>query len=181
MQNIRLATLDDAAAITDIYRPYVLDTAISFESEAPSGAEMRGRIEQNLGSFPWLVWEENGSILGYAYAGAFKSRCAYSWSVESTVYVRQNFHKKGIGKMLYRDLLERLKSQGAVNVIGGIALPNAASVGLHESLGFKQVAQFKDIGFKLGRWWDVGYWQLQLQKPAEPAALRCAGSPTSTE
>lgn len=172
MSNIRSAILDDAAAIAEIYKPYVIDTAISFEIEPPSKIEMSERIRQNLETFPWLVWEEENSILGYAYASPFKSRCAYSWSVESTVYVRQNFHGKNIGKRLYVNLLETLSAQGAVNVIGGIALPNAASVGLHESLGFKQVAQFKDVGFKLGRWWDVGYWQLQLQKPMEPVALR---------
>jgi L-amino acid N-acyltransferase YncA len=120
----------------------------------------------------WLVWEQKNQILGYTYAGPFKSRCAYYWSVESTVYVRQNFQEKGIGKSLYQNLLKRLSHQGAVNIIGGIALPNTSSVALHEGLGFKQVAKFKDVGFKLGRWWDVGYWQLQLQKPAEPSALR---------
>jgi phosphinothricin acetyltransferase len=172
MGDIRSVTLNDAAAIAEIYKPYVLETAISFEIEPPSEAEMSGRIQQNLDHFPWLVWEEQNSILGYAYASQFKSRCAYSWSVESTVYIRQGFHGKGFGKKLYQNLLERLNGQGAVNVIGGIALPNTASVALHQSLGFKQVAQFKDVGFKLGRWWDVGYWQLQLQKPTEPTTLR---------
>lgn len=172
MGDIRSVTLNDAAAIAEIYKPYVLETAISFEIEPPSEAEMSGRIQQNLDHFPWLVWEEQNSILGYAYASQFKSRCAYSWSVESTVYIRQGFHGKGFGKKLYQNLLERLNGQGAVNVIGGIALPNTASVALHQSLGFKQVAQFKDVGFKLGRWWDVGYWQLQLPKPTEPKTLR---------
>lgn len=172
MLKIRLASLDDADAIAEIYKPYVLDTAISFETAAPSASEMRDRLKQTLEHFPWLVCEQENSILGYAYAGSFKSRCAYSWSVESTVYVRQDSHKKGIGKLLYQNLLLRLEAQGAVNIIGGIALPNAASVALHESLGFKQVAQFKDVGFKLGRWWDVGYWQLQFEKPTEPIALR---------
>jgi phosphinothricin acetyltransferase len=172
METIRLACPEDAGSILDIYRPYVLNTAISFETDAPSLAEMSKRISDTLTHFPWLIIEDDKSILGYAYAGPFKSRCAYSWSVESTVYVKEGFHGKGIGKKLYLDLLERLKNQGAVNVIGGIALPNEASVGLHESFGFKQIAQFKDIGFKLGKWWDVGYWQLQLQKPTEPKPLR---------
>jgi phosphinothricin acetyltransferase len=168
MENIRPATKEDALVISEIYRPYVLDTAISFELEPPSLAEMRKRIIETSEVFPWLVLEEQGTIQGYAYASPFKSRCAYSWSVESTVYVRSGCHRRGVGKKLYQNLLNQLKIRGAVNVIGGISLPNSASVGLHESLGFKQVAQFKDIGFKLGKWWDVGYWQLQLQKPNEP-------------
>jgi L-amino acid N-acyltransferase YncA len=172
MTNIRPATVDDAASILEIYCPYIRETAITFELEPPPIIEIQERINQTLELFPWLIWEQEGLILGYAYASPFKSRCAYSWSVESTIYVRQKHHGKGIGKMLYQSLLANLKSQGAVNVIGGIALPNAASVGLHESLGFKQAAQFKDVGFKLGRWWDVGYWQLQIQKPNEPKPLQ---------
>lgn len=168
MNCIRSVTLDDAAAVTEIYKPYVLETSISFEVEPPDISEMKERISQNLNKFPWLIYEENNIVLGYAYAGAFKSRYAYSWSVESTVYVRQNFHKKGIGKKLYQCLLKKLNDQGIVNVVAGIALPNASSVALHESLGFEQVARFKEIGYKLGSWWDVGYWQLQLRKPNEP-------------
>lgn len=172
MERIRLATTEDAGSILEVYRPYVLETAISFEADAPSLREMQKRISETLSHFPWLVYENKTSILGYAYAGPFKSRCAYSWSVESTVYVKQDSVGKGIGRRLYVELLDRLERQGAVNVIGGISLPNEASVGLHERLGFAQVAQFKDVGFKLGRWWDVGYWQRQLHKPVEPAALR---------
>lgn len=174
MRIVRLASRADAEAMLEIYRPYVLDTAISFETTAPTLAEFSGRIEELTEKFPWLVCTESGQIVGYAYAGAYKSRCAYGWSVESTVYVRSGFQGKGIGKELYQKLLKILKDQGAVNVIGGIALPNQASVALHESLGFEKVAQFKDVGFKLGKWWDVGYWQLQLQKPIEPGPLLSA-------
>jgi len=172
MPLIRLATPDDAAAIADIYRPYVRDTAISFETEAPSVAEMAERIEQTLRKYPWFVHEDGGHVLGYAYAGPFRSRCAYSWTVESSVYVRQGCHGQGVGRRLYLALLETLKRQGAVNVIGAIGLPNEASVRLHENVGFVKVAHLKDIGFKLGRWWDVGYWELQLQKPMQPSPLR---------
>lgn len=172
MKKIRPARLDDAAEMLEIYRPYVLSTAISFEIEPPSLQEFRGRISENIEKFPWAVCELAGQVVGYAYAGAYKSRCAYAWSVETTVYVHQEFRGQGIGKDLYCRLLATLKRQGAMNVIAGIALPNQASVGIHESLGFEKVAQFKDVGFKLGKWWDVGYWQLQLQKPAEPKALR---------
>jgi L-amino acid N-acyltransferase YncA len=119
----------------------------------------------------WLVCEQDGRMAGYAYAGPYRSRCAYSWSVESTVYVHREFQGKGIGKKLYRQLFEILKGQGVVNVIAGITLPNEASVGLHESLKFEKVAEFKDVGFKLGHWWAVGFWQLQLQKPDRPKDL----------
>lgn len=171
MSNCRLATINDARAIADIYRPYVLETAISFEMEAPTSEEIRERMLQVSGGFPWLVWEQDGAVLGYAYAGAWKSRCAYDWSVEATVYVKQGHHCKGIGKALYTDLLGRLKTQGALNVIAGIALPNEGSVALHESMGFRRVAHFRDVGFKLGKWWDVGYWQLQFDKPEHPSPL----------
>lgn len=172
MKKIRLAKLTDASQMLELYRPYVLDTAISFELEPPSLQEFKKRISENLGNFPWVVCEIDEQVVGYAYSGAYKSRCAYAWSVESTIYVNRNFHGKGIGKDLYRHLFALLKDQGVVNVIAGIALPNDASIIIHESLGFAKVAQFKDVGFKLNRWWDVGYWQLQLQKPMEPEALR---------
>ncbi len=167
-----MATEKDAADLIKIYQPYVLETAISFETETPAISDFRSRIIDTVPRFPWLVYELENKIVGYAYAGAFKSRCAYAWSVESTVYVDRQFHGRGRGKDLYRNLLRVLKEQGAVNVIAGIALPNDASVRLHETLGFTKVAQFKDVGFKLGRWWDVGYWQLQINKPIEPASLR---------
>ncbi len=172
MKVIRLATIDDAAAMLDIYRPYVLNTAISFETDAPSIQEFQSRISEGIAKFPWLVCEIDGRVRGYAYSSAHRSRRAYTWSVEATVYVQQKFQGKGIGKALYERLLPMLKKQGVVNVIAGIALPNQASVAIHESFGFEKVAQFKDVGFKMEKWWDVGYWQLQLQKPQIPDALR---------
>lgn len=172
MEKIRLATLDDAECILEIYKPYVLETPISFETEVPSIQEFRERLAEKLGKFPWLVFERDGEILGYAYAGPFKNRRAYAWSVESTVYVQRGLHRSGLGKALYGKLIEVVKHQGAVNVIGGITLPNDASVGLHEHFGFVPVARFRDAGFKMGKWWDVGYWQLQFQKPIAPGHLR---------
>ncbi len=154
-----MATVNDARAILEIYRPYVLGTAISFETTLPTLADIEHRITETLEKFPWLIVEGGAEILGYAYAGPYRSRSAYSWSVESTVYVNRGHHSKGIGKTLYRHLIEHLKSQGVVNVIGVIALPNEASVKLHESPGFEKIAHFKDIGFKLDKWWDVGFWQ----------------------
>ena len=123
-------------------------------------------------SYPWIVLERDNEILGYAYASAFRTRQAYSWSVESTVYVKNGHHGQGHGKKLYLDLFRRLKEQGAANVIGGLTIPNPASIALHESLGFKQVALLKNIGFKLGKWWDVGYWMLELQELSDPLPLR---------
>ena len=172
MERIRLAKLSDAEVIQNIYKPYVLESPISFEIIPPSSDEMKSRISDTLEKFPWLVYEHDNVVVGYAYASPYKSRCAYSWSAESTVYIREGYHGKGIGKALYTSLLSQLKNQGVVNVIGGISLPNAASVRLHESLGFTQVATFKDVGFKFKKWWDVGYWQLQFQKPIEPQLLK---------
>ncbi len=169
---IREATLNDAAALLSIYAPYVSESAESFETQVPSIEEFRARMVAVMGKFPWLVWEREGMVLGYAYAAPFKSRAAYRWSAESTVYVRRDSRGKGIGRALYADLLARLRAQGVLNVIGGITLPNQASVGLHEALGFKFVGKFPLVGFKFGEWRDVGYWQLAWEKPAEPQEVK---------
>jgi L-amino acid N-acyltransferase YncA len=172
MKKIRTATTDDAKDMLDIYRPYVLETPISFEVDVPSIEEFERRISEKVGKYPWLLCELEDEIVGYAYAGNFHTRCAYAWSVESSVYVRRGFHGKGIGKFLYENLLNILKEQGVVNVIGGMTMPNEASLRLHEHFGFVKVAQYKDVGFKMGQWWDVGYWQLQLQKPEIHSSLQ---------
>lgn len=169
---IRMAETGDVESMLDIYSPYVLETPISFELTPPSIAEFRSRLADTLEKYPWLVCEAEGQIVGYAYAGAFKSRCAYGWSAESSIYVRKGFQSRGIGKDLYAKLLKILRTQGVVNVIGGMTIPNEASLKLHEHFGFEKVAQFKDVGYKLGSWWDVGYWQLQLQKYEKPGELR---------
>jgi L-amino acid N-acyltransferase YncA len=164
---LRNATLEDAPAIADIYNHYILNTVITFEEDAIDAAEMQLRMQKVTTGFPWLVWEEDGKVLGYAYADSWKNRCAYRNSVESTVYLHPASTGKGIGKALYQELIARLRVQGAHVVVGGIALPNAASVALHEHCGFEKVAQFKQIGFKFGEWIDVGYWELILttEKP----------------
>lgn len=169
---IRSVTPDDAARILEIYGPFVLDTPVSFETEIPSLQEMRNRIAEISEKFPWLVCEQESYVVGYAYAGPHRSRCAYAWSVEVTVYLDPKFHGRGIGKALYGKLFELLREQGAVNAFAGITLPNQASVGIHEAMGFTKIGQFKDIGFKLGKWWDTGWWQLQIQKPDEPKSLK---------
>ena len=160
---IRLARPDDAGAIAGIYNPYVLNTPVSFEEEPVSELEMSERIEEVLLSgLPWLVAEQDGDIVAYAYASKWKGRCAYRFSAETSIYASQKSHRNGLGTALYSVLIEHLRALNTHVVIGGIALPNAASVALHEKLGFEKVAHFKEVGFKRGKWRDVGYWQLTL-------------------
>ncbi len=160
---IREATARDAQAICGIYNPHIRDTIISFEEIEVPIPEMRERIAGVTQSFPWLVAEQNGELLGFAYAGVFSDRSAYRHSVFSTIYVHETAQRKGIGTTLYSALLERLRAAPHVHaVLGGIALPNAASVALHEKCGFKKVAHLSEVGFKFGRWIDVGYWQIVL-------------------
>ncbi len=172
LYKIRLATKADAPALLKIYAPSVLLASTSFEVELPTVREFESRIDETLKRFPWLVYESLGEVVGYAYASPHRARSAYNWSLESTVYVKESHHKKGIARTLCHKLFSLLKGQGAVNVFAGITLPNEASVRLHESLGFVSVAVFRDVGFKLNKWWDVGWWQLQVQRPLEPGALR---------
>ena len=160
---IRLATTEDAAAICHIYNHYVLNTVISFETEAVSIEEMSGRIAETRQQFPWLVYEEGGRILGYAYASKWKLRKAYQHSVEGSVYLAQDSGGKGLGTLLYKALIAELEKQSVHAVLGGIALPNPGSVALHEKLGFVKVAHLPQIGKKYDQWLDVGYWQLILQ------------------
>ena len=171
MDRIRLAKETDAQRVLEIYSPFVLNTAISFETKVPSLSEIKDRITETLTKFPYLIYESDDQVVGYAYAGAHRSRCAYGWSVESSVYVDPRFHGRKIGSKLCRALFDLLKTQQIVNIYACIALPNEASVRLHESLGFKAIGRFEDVGFKLGKWWDVGWWQLQIQKPREPGAV----------
>ncbi|PXX41459.1 arsinothricin resistance N-acetyltransferase ArsN1 family B [Undibacterium pigrum] len=159
---IRTATPADAAAIASIYNHYVARTTISFEENPVSEQEMKQRIENVSASLPWYVEEQDGEILGYAYATPWRVRSAYRFSVESTVYVAASHAGKGIGKRLYQTLIADLRQRGIHVVLGGIAQPNVASVALHESLGFEKVAHFKDVGRKFEQWVDVGYWELRL-------------------
>ena len=163
--DIRLATSEDAAAVAAIYNPYVASTCITFETEAVPEEEIRARIaEAHDANLPWLVAADDGVVVGYAYASKWKGRCAYRHSAESTVYLDPSSKGKGIGRMLYTALIDRLRIRGIHAVIGGIALPNEASIALHERLGFEKVAHFKQVGFKQDRWIDVGYWQLLLEQ-----------------
>jgi L-amino acid N-acyltransferase YncA len=159
---IRPCTTADADAIADIYNYYVDNTVITFEEEAVSVAEMARRISNSTQTFPWLVCEANSQVVGYAYATKWRERSAYRYSVEVSVYVQAASTGHGYGKALYAELFMRLAAQGCHVLVGGIALPNAASVGLHEHFGFQKVAHFAAIGRKFERWIDVGYWQKVL-------------------
>jgi L-amino acid N-acyltransferase YncA len=170
---VRRATADDAAAIASIYAPYVQASVVSFETEAPDEAEMRGRIEALGDVYPWLVaCDEDGTMLGYAYGCAFRTRPAYRFTVETTVYVADGAHRRGIGTLLYRALLALLEAQGFTQAIGAITIPNEASMRLHEALGFASAGTYQKVGFKLGEWRSVGLWQRPLaamaSRPEEP-------------
>lgn len=160
---IRSATSADATAIAAIYNHYVLNTSVTFEEEAVSTEQMVERIAQvKADGLPWLVLEQSGEVLGYAYATKWRVRSAYRFSVESTVYVKDGVTAKGLGSQLYQQLLADLKALGLRLVIGGITLPNKQSVALHEKFGFEKCGHFQQVGFKFEQWRDVGYWQKLL-------------------
>lgn len=168
----RLATPDDAAGILEIYGPYVRDTSITFETVVPSGEEMAGRISKYGEQWPWLVAEENGRIAGYAYASRYRERVAYQWSVECSVYVHNDFLRRGLARALYTGLFRLLQKQGYRNVYAVINLPNDRSVALHESLGFRWFATYEQVGYKLGQWKNVGWWRLVINEfGPEPASV----------
>jgi phosphinothricin acetyltransferase len=158
--NIRNVNLDDAAQIAEIYNYYIKNTHQTFETEALAADEMRERIEDTRENYPYLVAEEDGEIFGYAYAAQFKMRQAYEFSAEVSIYVKADAKQKGIGTMIYDKLFEELKETDIHAIIAGISLPNDGSVRFHEKLGFTKVAHFREVGYKLGRWVDVGYWEL---------------------
>lgn len=156
---VRTATLTDAAAIADIYNYYIVNTTVTFEEEPVTVEDMQARMTEVLEKYPWLVYEQDGRVIGYAYAGAWKSRCAYRYSVESSVYLQHGLSRKGIGSALYSELLMRLKDLKLHGVIGGMALPNDECIALHKKFGFVQVAHFKEVGYKFNQWIDVAYWE----------------------
>jgi phosphinothricin acetyltransferase len=157
---VRNVLLDDAAQICKIYNYYIQNTIVSFEESPVTTEDMISRIDEIIPSLPWLVFEDQNRILGYAYASKWKGRCAYRYSVESTVYLSPAATGKGIGSTLYEALISQLKEQGFHSIIGGISLPNDASIKMHEKFGFKKVAHFSQVGFKFIKWVDVGYWEL---------------------
>jgi phosphinothricin acetyltransferase len=172
---IRFAEPRDAAAMQAIYAPNVESTAISFELQTPSVEEMSARIVKVSTQYPWLVCEIDGRIAGYVYACAHRERAAYRWAVDVTVYVDAADRRRGVGRALYTSLLEILRQQGYAKAYAGITLPNPGSVGVHEAVGFTPVAVYRGVGYKLGQWRDVGWWQLTLcpevADPPEPTPI----------
>jgi len=173
---IRLATPADAAAIAAIYAPFCGgDSAVSFETTPPPPAEMGERIARTTVSYPWLVAEDASGIRGYVYASRHRERAAYRWAVDVTAYLRADSRGQGLGKVLYHVLFDLLRAQGFHKAYAGIALPNPASVGLHASLGFRQVGVYRGVGYKAGAWRDVSWWELSLRSetaaPSEPKPL----------
>jgi L-amino acid N-acyltransferase YncA len=159
---IRDVSLSDAEEICDIYNEYIKNTIITFEEEPVSVEEMKKRIKEVIRNYPWIVYEENGKVVGYAYAARWKVRSAYKHTVECTFYLEQNYTGKGIGSKLSEELIKSLKEKSIHSVIYGIALPNDASIALSEKFGFTKIGHFKEVGYKFDRWIDVGYWELLL-------------------
>ena len=161
---IRDIKVKDSIEVVDIYNYYIKNTTITFEESPLTVDEMKERIKSKNKNLPWIIFEENNEVLGYAYATEWKSRSAYRFSVESTVYLKHDSLGKGLGTKLYTELLNRIECSDIHVVIGGIALPNKPSIDLHEKLGFEKVAHFKEVGYKFGSWVDVGYWELIVKK-----------------
>jgi len=172
---VRLAREDDAAAIAAIYRPYVKGSRISFEETPPDPSEIARRMRSPI--HPWLVIEERGRVVGYASTSPMRDRAAYRWSVETGIYVAPGMQGRGLGKLLLAAHVDLLERQGFVTIVAGIALPNDASVALHEKLGFTLSGIERGVGFKLGQWVDVGRWQRDLA----PRTMTPVGPLTSAE
>ena len=172
---IRIATSADAKSILDIYAPYIQNTSLTFETEVPSQDDFATRIQSYLDNWPWLVCELDGKIAGYAYASRYRERTAYQWSVECSVYIHDEYRGAGIASQLYTTLFAFLKYQGYNNVYAVINLPNDRSVAFHEKMGFTYFATFENVGYKLGKWKNVGWWQLKLNdyvtEPPAPKAF----------
>jgi phosphinothricin acetyltransferase len=166
---VRAAKHEDAAAVARVYAPYVRDTVVTFEVEPPDAPTMARRIGDTLETYPWLVAENvAGDVVGYAYAGRHRERSAYRWTIDTTIYIDPAHRRSGVGKKLYRSLLDTLRGQGFRSAFAEIVLPNPGSVGLHERMGFNKIGIHHDIGFKLGSWCDIGYWRLGLSSGTAP-------------
>lgn len=180
--SIRLIRKTDAAAALAVYRPYVQNSVITFDYEVPSLEEFSEKIRTITAEYPWLVCEYEGKIAGYAYGSRHRSKAAYQWSPESTIYVAEEFHGTGIARLLYKTVFEILLLQRFVNVFAGVTLPNPASENFHRSLGFTEIGVFKNIGYKLGKWNDVRWFQLQLSEwKTEPGEPLLIGAVATTE
>ena len=163
MTTIRMAREADAGALRAIYAPFCTATSVSFELEPPSEDEVASRVRAVTALYPWLVLEDDGAVAGYAYAGRHGERAAYGWCVDATVYVAPSHLRRGVGRALYTTLFDLLRQQGFFKAFAVIALPNPASIALHEAMGFAAVGVYKGVGYKLGAWRDVAHYQLALQ------------------
>ena len=179
---IRFATEDDGEQVRAVYMPYVRDTSVSFETETPSVAAMERRIAATVEQYPWLVCEHEGRVVGYAYAGPHRSRAAYRWSIDCSVYVDAECHRNGIARGLYESLFALCRVQGFHNAYAGITLPNEASVSFHEDRGFEPVGVYEKVGYKMGDWHDVGWWATWLgDHPPDPDVPRSIEEARSRE
>ena len=173
---IRVAEERDAQAIAEIYAPAITDGVISFELAPPDGQEMLRRVVAIQRQYPWLVYEESETVLGYVYASVHNERAAYRWSVDVTAYIRHDAHRRGIGRALYTALFEILALQGYRTACAGITLPNPASIGFHEAMGFAPLGVYRQVGYKHGAWRDVGWWCRRLRDcpegPGDPRSMR---------
>jgi phosphinothricin acetyltransferase len=177
MPTIRLACEADAPSVAEIYAPYCNETVISFEEAGPTSDDMAGRIGRTTRTHPWIVLEDAGAIVGYAYASPHHERAAYRWSVSTAIYIGRGLHRRGAGRALYTTLFELLRHLGYYTATAGITLPNAASVGLHEAFGFTLVGVYRDIGHKMGAWHDVAWYQVTVQQAsAQPSDPRPIGA-----
>jgi phosphinothricin acetyltransferase len=167
---IRLARTNDASAMLEIYAPFIRNGAVSFELDVPTPQEFASRVEQKLTRYPWLVCEVDGTVIGYAYASDHATRDAYQWSVDASLYIAEGYRRQGVGRALYTSLFACLRLQGYFNAYAGITLPNEASAGIHEAMGFNYLGAFKDDGYKFGQWYSVGWWELPLQRRTAPSA-----------
>jgi L-amino acid N-acyltransferase YncA len=171
---IRIAEASDATSVARIYKPYVEETSITFEEAAPTAADMEGRIAKVGASYPWLVAEDDGEVLGYAYVSKYRERAAYRWSLETSIYVERESRGRGLGCALYGALIPLMRELGAATLYGVITLPNARSLALHARFGFEPLCTFASVGFKRGEWHDVGWMELRLRDPGGSDA----GAPT---
>jgi L-amino acid N-acyltransferase YncA len=178
---VRAATADDAAAIASLYAPYVVGSIVSFETQPPDADEMAARMAGADGRYPWFVACDGEEVAGFAYACAFRTRPAYRFTVETSVYVADGAHRRGIGTLLYGVLLPVLEAQGYAQAVAAITLPNEASVRLHEAVGFTQIGTYEKVGFKFREWRSVGLWQRALAplstRPEEPKAVALVWKP----
>lgn len=173
---LRLVKTEDCIPILDIYTPFIKNTPVTFEYEVPSVSDFSERISNIAGKYPWLVCETDGSIAGYAYASMFSERAAYQWSVNLSVYIKEEYQGKGIGRTLYRTLFELLQAMGCYNAYACIAHPNVQSERFHETLGFKPVGVFHNAGYKLGKWHDVIWYERAIKDlsttPSKPLLIK---------